>query len=100
PEFPSWASARQLHTYGRRDDQPSCRIPLRMCDFLQHQCFSAGKTASAGALVCPVINAGSCPREIGAGLLYSLLKSVVMANKLCPNESIGRAVITLGNTFI
>jgi len=42
---------------------------------------------------------GSCPREIGAGLLYSLLKSVLMTNKLYLDGPIRFAVIMLVNTF-
>jgi hypothetical protein len=41
---------------------------------------------------------GSCPREIGAGLLYSLLKSS-MANKLYLNATIEHQVNRLVNTF-
>jgi hypothetical protein len=47
----------------------------------------------------PCNEPGSCPCEIGAGLIYSLLKSVVMANKLYLNAIITREVITLVNIF-
>ena len=42
---------------------------------------------------------GSCPGETGAGLLYSLLKSVLMTNKLYLDAPIRFAVIMLVNTF-
>ena len=42
---------------------------------------------------------GSRPRKIGAGLRYSLLNAVVMANKLYLDATIICAVIMLVNTF-
>ena len=51
-------------------------------------------------MVYRVVDPGSCPREIGAGLRYSLLNSVVMKNKFYLNATIRHSVITLVNTFL
>lgn len=65
----------------------------------KHQCPCAGQTA-LGRDISPSCNEpASRPREIGAGLLSSLLKSVVTANKLYLNAAIRltsvSAVLTL-----
>jgi hypothetical protein len=71
-----------------------------VCDSLQHLRSHARQTAWAGTMVCRVMDRESCPREIGAGLVYSLLKSVVMANKLYLNAIIRYTVIMLVNIFL
>ena len=46
------------------------------------------------------IEPGSRPREIGAGLLYSLPKSVVLANNLCLNRSLDAQSLRLSTPFL
>src|SRR5271157_1317037 len=63
-------------------------------------CSPEGQSAWAGTVVCRVMNPGSCPRAIGTGLRYSLLKLIVLANYLYLNATIKRAANALVKTFL